>query len=145
VVLPDRYVHRFDVGEAVSPVLLIPETVRLATSVAREALPPEVPRSDAVFNVGHAALLVRALSDGDLDLLRVALHDRLHQERRLALVPEVRDVFEALHRSRPVCVSGSGPTLLAFERAGFPIPDPGDGWRVLRVPVRPTGVEILEG
>jgi hypothetical protein len=42
-------------------------------------------------------------------------------------------------------VSGSGPTLLAFERAGLPVPDPGEGWRVLRVPVRPTGVEILEG
>jgi len=41
-----------------------------------------------------------------------------------------------------VCVSGSGPSLLAFERDRYPVPGPGEGWRVLRVPVRATGVEI---
>jgi homoserine kinase len=34
---------------------------------------------------------------------------------RLALVPAVRDLFEELQRRDiPVCVSGAGPTLLAF-------------------------------
>jgi hypothetical protein len=44
-----------------------------------------------------------------------------------------------------VCVSGSGPALLAFELEGVEVPGPGDGWRVLRLPVRPAGVEIVEG
>jgi hypothetical protein len=74
------------------------------------------------------------------------MRDRLHQDARLALVPEVRDVFDRLRAVNvPVCVSGSGPSLLAFEGARWPIPDLGDGWRVLRVPVRADGVEILRG
>lgn len=145
VVLSDGYVHRFDVSEAIRPILLIPNSVRLATHAAREALSDHVRRGDAVFNIGHGALLVHALIAGDLDLLRVALHDRIHQGHRLALVPEVRDVFDELNRTRAVCVSGSGPTLLVFERERDPTPDPGEAWRVLRIPVRSAGVEVVEG
>jgi len=142
-VVTDGVVHRFDVADAIAPVVLIPSD-RLSTRRAREALADEVPRADAVFNVAHGALVVHALVTGDLELLRVALHDRLHQQVRLAMVPEVRAAFDELGRSLPVCVSGAGPSLLAFTAPGDSVPELTDGWRVLRVPVRPTGVEILE-
>ena len=100
-------------------------------------------RADAVFNVAHGALVVHALTQ-DPDLLPVALRDRLHQDVRLALAPEVREVFRDLdRRGVPVCVSGSGPTLLAFESDDRPVQDPGPGWRVLRTTVPATGVEIV--
>ena len=68
-----------------------------------------------MFNAAHAALMVEALTR-DPSLLWTAIEDRLHQEARLAMVPEVRDVFEALRADHvPVCVSGAGPSLLAFE------------------------------
>ena len=71
--------------------------------------------------------------------------DRRTSTARLALVPEARGLYRALNEaSLAVCVSGSGPTLLAFERDGREAPDPGDGWRVLRVPVRAEGIEIVE-
>ena len=143
-VIADGHIRRLEVHERISPALLIPERSRLGTAEARRALPATVPLGDAVFNVGHGALVVQALVTGDLDLLRVALHDRLHQAVRLALVPDVRDVFEDLARSVAVCVSGSGPSLLVFERPGRRIADPGEGWRVLRVPVRATGVEVFD-
>lgn len=145
-IVADGHVHRIDVDPMVRPVVLVPDGTRLPTGEARRALSESVALSDAVFNVAHGALVVRALATGDLDLLRVALRDRLHQEVRLSLVPEVREVFERLQRhAYPVCVSGAGPALLTFEPVGGDVPDPGEGWRVLRVPVRPTGVEILEG
>jgi homoserine kinase len=143
-VVADGHVRRLDVSAAIVPVVLIPPN-RLSTAQARDALSGSVPRNDAVFNVAHGALVVQALVTGDLELLRVALRDRLHQAARLALVPPVRAVFEGLDRSIfPVCVSGSGPSLLVFPPEGQEPPDPGEGWRVLRVPVRATGVEIVE-
>jgi hypothetical protein len=45
----------------------------------------------------------------------------------------------------PACVSGAGPSLLAFDRGTHRVPDPGEGWRMLRIPVRAAGVEILQG
>lgn len=145
-VIADGYVRRLDVDPSLEPVLLIPEFVRIPTDAARRALPDRVSRADAVYNVAHGALAVTALTTGDVDLLLVALHDRLHEDVRLSLVPEAHDVMRALRKAQvPACVSGSGPTLLAFDRPNNPVPDPGAGWRMLRVPVRRNGVEILEG
>jgi homoserine kinase len=125
------------------PVALIPVAIRLSTLEARKALTTLVPRPDAVYNVSHAALMVVALTERP-DLLDQALRDRLHQDARLALVPEVREVFERIAGSGvPVCVSGAGPTLLAFGHDDRPVPDPGEGWRVLPLAVRLTGAEIL--
>jgi homoserine kinase len=135
-------VARLDPSSELRPVVLIPEA-RLATDEARRDLSPTIERGWGVFNVQRSALAVVALTQRP-DLLRDALQDRLHQEARLARVPVVRAVFDRLRdEGIPVCVSGSGPSLLAFE-GEHPVPDPGDGWRVLRVPVRLTGVEVAE-
>lgn len=144
-VIADGFVHRVDVDDRLRPIVLVPEA-RLATETARRALSADVPRADAVYNVAHGALAVTAFASGDVDLLLVALRDRLHEDVRLSFVPAAWDMLDRLRRAQvPVCVSGAGPSLLAFDREHHLVPDPGDGWRVLRVPVRPTGVEILEG
>lgn len=140
-VVADGQVRRFEVSEVISPVALVP-TDRILTAEARRALPRTVPLQDAVYNVAHGALLVQALISGDLDLLRVALRDRLHQAVRLSLVPQVREVFARLEPQMPVCVSGAGPSLLAFPANPGEVPDLGPGWRVLPVPVLATGVEV---
>ena len=145
LVAGEGLVQRFDPHPDLRPVVLVPEGVRLPTGEARRALPAQVSREDAVFNAAHAALMVAAILH-DPGLLYPAMRDRLHQDVRLALVPEVRRVFERISAAEvPVCVSGAGPSLLAFEREGHAVPDPGDGWCVLRLPVRAVGVEVLEG
>ncbi|HEY7756418.1 MAG TPA: homoserine kinase [Actinomycetota bacterium] len=138
-------VERLDPHPGLRPVVLIPEGVRVSTEAARRALADPVAREDAVFNVAHAALtMARILRDPDR--LGPAMRDRLHEDARLALVPEVRPVFDRLRGDDvPVCVSGSGPALLAFERDARPVPDPGSGWRVLRLAVRAEGVQVTTG
>ena len=140
VALPDGFVRRFQPHPDLRPVVLVPE-LKLATSEARAALEAQVSRDDAVFNLAHAALMVEALTR-DPSLLTVALQDRLHERARLALVPEVEEVVEGLRRAHvPVCVSGAGPSLLAFEHDGA-LESPGDGWTLLRPGVRSSGFEV---
>jgi homoserine kinase len=137
-------VIRLDPHPDLRPVVLVPVGVRLSTAAAREALPDAVTRADAVYNASHAAAAVVALTS-EPDLLTQVLHDRLHQDVRLALVPQAKAVFDGLWaQGVPVCVSGAGPSLLAFELAGRPVPDPGDGWSVLRPGIRAIGTEIVE-
>jgi homoserine kinase len=141
IALPDGPVHRFDPHPDLHPVALVPGD-RLPTAEARRALPGDVPREDAVFNVAHAALTVEALTR-DPSLLGEALQDRLHQDARLALVPAVLEVFRALQGDGvPVCVSGAGPTLLAFPREPLAVPE---GWRVIEPGIRSRGFELAEG
>jgi homoserine kinase len=77
------------------------------------------------------------------DLLGEALQDRLHQGRRLPLVPGARAVFEELRAAGiPVCVAGAGPSLLAFESDDLVLPDLGPGWRVLRLQPAASGADV---
>jgi homoserine kinase len=138
-------VIRLDPHPDLRPVAFVPVDIRLPTGEARAALPELVAFRDAVHNVGHAAATVAALTS-EPELLTQTLDDRLHQQARLNLVPSVSAVFDQLRAADvPVCVSGSGPTLLAFELDGVTLPDPGESWRVLRLDVTGTGVEIVEG
>ena len=136
-------VIRLDPHPSLRPVVLVPE-MRLPTGEARAALPETVPRADAVFNVAHAAAAVVALTS-EPGLLAPAMDDRLHQAARLSLVPPVSAVFDRIRTSgTPVCVSGAGPSLLAFESDGGVVEDPGEGWRVLRLAVATSGVDVGE-
>ena len=125
--------ERLEPNDALRPIVLVPEEERMATGDARRVLPVEVPLRDAAFNLGRAALATVALTQRPA-LLGEALEDRLHQPRRLPLVPGARAIYQHLREAGvPVCLSGSGPTLLAFVGPGLPtVPDPGPGWRTLR-------------
>ena len=90
------------------------------TEAARNALPDTVPHGDAVFNVGHASLVTAALLKGEFKMLRTAMKDRLHQPYRAHLVPGIDKVLEAAESAGALgaCLSGAGPTLLAFATDG---------------------------
>ncbi|MEG6616236.1 homoserine kinase [Peptococcaceae bacterium 1198_IL3148] len=101
-------------------VVAVPD-FKLSTKRAREVLPSQVTLQDAVFNVGHVALLVAALSQGDMDKLSYAMEDKLHQSYRASLVPGMKKVLAAakLAGARGVVLSGAGPTLIALADNNF--------------------------
>ena len=95
--------------------------VAVETPNARAVLPAAIALRDAVFNLQRALLLARALECGDFADLREALRDRWHQPARAALVPGLAD---AIGIEDPavlgVCLSGSGPSIVAFVTDGAP-------------------------
>jgi homoserine kinase len=128
---------------ALRPALLVPEAERVSTEAARRSLPRTVPFTDAVFNSSRSALALLALTKKP-ELLAEALQDRLHQARRLDLAPGARALFQDLRDAGfPVCVAGSGPSLLVFEQDGRSVPELGPGWRVLRPPIDRRGAMFV--
>ena len=95
---------------------LIPD-FDLPTPLARSVLPEQISRADAIYNVSHGALVLKALELGDEKLLRNAMQDKLHQNYRKKLIPDYEKI-EALARSAgsAFCLSGAGPTLLFITR-----------------------------
>lgn len=95
-------------------VVAVPE-FGVATAEARTVLPTRVPLRDAVSNIGHTAHLVTAMLTGQVDLLRTALGDALHQPYRRALVPGMDGVFESASEAGAygAVLSGSGPSIVA--------------------------------
>ncbi len=97
------------------PVVAIPD-FELSTTEARQVLPTDYSRADAIFNAAHLGLLVRALATGDRDWLRCALQDKIHQPYRRSLIRGYEAVQEATLNAGAcgMVISGAGPTLLAL-------------------------------
>lgn len=108
-------IARLDPPDELQAVVFIPET-RLSTSKARAVLPAMYSREDAVFNIGHASLMVAAFCSGDLGLLGVASEDRLHQPARTKLVPALPKIMAAAREAGALmaALSGAGPSVLAL-------------------------------
>jgi len=98
------------------PVLAIPD-FELSTASAREVLPVEVSRADAIFNTAHLGLLIRALATNRPEWLKAALQDKLHQPYRQVLIPGYADVYVAAMNAGAygLVISGAGPSLLALS------------------------------
>jgi|TARA_B110000263_G_C15291782_1_gene503698 homoserine kinase len=95
--------------------LLIPDK-GLATSKARNILPPQYSAEDAIHNSSHLALLVNALAENRIDLLDEAMNDRFHQPYRSKLFPPLYDLFSVAKEAGAITawLSGAGSSVAAF-------------------------------
>lgn len=119
-------------------VVLVPE-IESPTREARAVIPDWFPRADAVFNVQRVSLLLAAVGTRRVDLLELAMQDRLHQPYRERLFPWMDAVAKAGREAGAVgCVlSGAGPSMLAAVR--------GSGEGVARAMERALGATGMTG
>ncbi len=104
------------VPEALELVVVVPN-YPVPTKEARAVLPAEYPRADAVHNLQRAAVIAAQLFSGKVDFHPSFFDDRWHQPYRASLVPGLADVLKFTHHDLlGMCLSGSGPALLAFVR-----------------------------
>ena len=101
-------------------VVVIPQ-FEVSTSKAREILPSEISRKEAVFNISRACLLVSSILTEQLEYMNPGMQDMLHQSYRKKLIPGMEDVFEAAMKNgaRGVALSGAGPSIAAFATEDF--------------------------
>jgi homoserine kinase len=98
------------------PLLLAIPDESLATEKARDVLPLEYSRADAVANIQNSMLLLAALFQGDRKMLASSLEDRIHQPYREQLCP----LLPVLRSFPPdggvlgAVLSGAGPSVLMF-------------------------------
>jgi len=98
------------------PLLLAVPDQALSTEAARNALPAEYSRADAVTNIQNSMLLLAAFMRGRHDLLSVALDDRMHQPYRAPLCPLLSPLQELKGKQGILgaALSGAGPSVLIF-------------------------------
>lgn len=86
------------------------------TADARRALPKEVPHSDVEWQSSRCLALVRAMGEGDGELLGAILDDHIHEPYRKNLIPDhdqAKELALSAGAAAGFWISGSGSTLLA--------------------------------
>jgi homoserine kinase len=103
--------------ENLRAVVTIPDKP-ISTKFSRHALPKKLKLEDAAFNIAHSSLLVAALLTKDYDLLREACEDRLHQNVRMAMLPQLFDVRKTAFEAGALMatLSGSGSSFFSLAR-----------------------------
>ena len=94
--------------------VIVKPLVEWPTKIARAVLPRSVSRSDAIYNIGRAALVVDALRSGDLGLLQKVMEDRIHQPYRLRHISGGAAAYKVARQFGAAALSGAGPSIIAF-------------------------------
>lgn len=95
-------------------VALVPD-YQLSTKKARQVLPKSMDYQTVSYQVGHAVALSKALENGNLELIRQAIIDKMHEPFRSKLIPDYSTVKSICQKDGGVLyISGSGSTLMAI-------------------------------
>lgn len=94
---------------------LIPEFT-LSTEAARAVLPSMIDYKQGVYNIGRVSLMISALNNGELDLLKYACRDSLHEDYRAKLIHDFYEIKSKCNEfgSLAVFLSGAGPTIMVM-------------------------------
>ena len=142
--------HSIPLNETLRFTVFIPD-VEISTEEARASLPESYPRKVAAANGGKAILMSEALRCGDIDLLRQAAADQIHEPYRRKLIPNFDIVKKTVEYDTggALVISGSGSTCLLIS--DHPLSDPAalkimilpEHWSIQELPVS-TGPEYQE-
>ena len=115
----------------------------LKTSVARSVLPENVKMSDAVSNISHSVALIKALELGNMELLKQANIDKLHQDYRFPLINDSAYFINYAKNNPVTCmISGAGPTILLISKESLNISY--KDWKIIEQKVNNKGAYIYE-
>lgn len=124
--------------------LLIPP-FKLSTKKAREVLPKNVEMKNATNNISCSVITVKAIENGDIELLRKVNKDQLHEPYRLALIEKsdyIKDT--ALNYNASAYISGAGPTMLVISKSNIIDEFELENWKKIMVNLNNTGAYVYE-
>lgn len=139
----------FKIAKNLHFIALIPN-YQVSTKKAREILPSNMSYKTVSYQVGHAVVLSKALEDGDFNLIKTSIVDKMHEPFRSQLIPDYQHAKQLCEENNGLMyISGSGSTMMGmtadqkdadeiFSAAKKDFPN----WEVLRLNVDHHGVVV---
>ncbi|MDO5563722.1 MAG: homoserine kinase [Eubacteriales bacterium] len=90
---------------------------KTSTKVARSILPKMYKKEAVIHNISRAIIMCEALKIGDIDLIKKASSDMIHEPYRKTLIKDYNYIKkEALNKGAiAFLISGSGPTCISIS------------------------------
>ena len=96
-------------------VLVVPDRT-ISTNRSRHVLPKVYPKEEVVYSLSRAAYMTALFMTESWDQLRIASKDKIHQERRMKMMPELFEVQKIALANGALMstLSGSGSTFFTL-------------------------------
>ncbi len=116
-----QYYRKVSVSKEFKFATITSDLEKESTNKLREALKQEVSLSDATFNISHSLMTMYSLQNGDKDLLKASIKDRLHEDYRKKFIENFDGIkAKALELGAiSLNISGSGPSLIVIYDENF--------------------------
>lgn len=101
--------------ESLRAVLVVPDRT-ISTARSRTVLPKVYKKEETVYSLSRAAYMTALFMSESWDLLRIASKDKLHQNRRMKMMPELFEVQRLALKNGALMstLSGSGSTFFTL-------------------------------
>jgi len=105
--------QKCEISQDLQAVVVIPDTP-MPTNESRGRLPKSFSIKDCVSNLSHAAFLTACFMRRDYDSLRYACIDKMHEQMRMGVLPQLFGVREIAYDNGALMssLSGSGSSFL---------------------------------
>lgn len=97
-------------------VVVVPNRT-ISTAKSRTVLPKVYKKEEAVYSLSRSSYMTALFMSESWDLLRIASKDKLHQSRRMKMMPELFDVQKTALKNGALMstLSGSGSTFFSLS------------------------------
>ena len=113
------YSKKSRMPEYLRAIVVVPDRI-MSTARSRNILPKVYKKEDMVYSLSRSSYMTALFMSKSWDLLRIASKDKLHQLRRMKMMPELFDVQKTAlkHGALMSTLSGSGSTFfnLAYDK-----------------------------
>lgn len=109
------YSRKKRLPEYLRAVLVVPNKT-ISTARSRTTLPKHYSKEETIYSLSRSSYLTALFMSESWDLLRIASKDKLHQNRRMKMMPELFDVQKVAlrHGALMSTLSGSGSTFFSL-------------------------------
>jgi homoserine kinase len=119
-------------------ILVVPDR-KISTNRSRNVLPKVYPKEEVVYSLSRAAYMTALFMSESWDQLRIASKDKIHQDRRMKMMPELFEVQKMALANGALMstLSGSGSTVFSMcyqddaEKIALALSDRFKNYRVL--------------
>lgn len=128
--------------------IFIPD-FEVSTQRARSILPSSYPREIVTKTTSHASLLLEALRNGDLELLKIVSEDFIHEPYRKQLIHEFDDLKNIVSNKGTFLISGSGSTCILISKVSLDeneieqIHQLKHHWQIKELQIAKNGTEVI--
>ena len=131
---------KYSVNENLKFLACIPP-LKISTKESRRRLPHELSYEDIVYNTSRLVNLPYAFLQGDINLIKDILSDKMHEPYRIPQIYGANHVKEfAKENNLPVFLSGSGSTMIIIHKTDLNLDNLKDlGWNFKELEIDKVG------